>query len=321
VADADDVVPVAGDSGADPDDVVPIAGDSTGEVPPTAGADRPFVSNAPWDSSGYEGLSAATDELFPTWPAGPPPPDLDVADAYDVNDVVPIAGDSHAPGDDDAMFGSDGGYVGPPPEPPPAATPPAPPADSTVDTEVDDAIDDVLDRFGAPQDEGLLPTPRPRWRNPWLVAALIAVLVLLVAAITGALVSRGSSSHTSDAAAATTTTAASSASPSSSASASIPTSDVTLSLGLGQVSGTDLPLLISVQAASAAPHRLTVRVAMTGPGVPASDTFAVGPGATVTHTVVGHGCGSWTVKVVSIDGQPVAAGGNPNLQNGATHNC
>jgi hypothetical protein len=317
VADGDDVVPVAGDSGADPEEVVPIAGDSEVAAP---GPDRPFVSNAPWDSSGYEALSAATDELLPNWPQPPPLPDFDPDAAANAPDVVPIAGDSHPPGDDDSMFGTDGSYVGPPAaaDPAPATAPPPRP-----DAGVDDAIDDVLDALGAPEDEdeGLLPSPRTRPRNPWVVMALVAAVVLLVVAVTAFFVSRGSSSHTSTAASTTSTAVTSSTTSTSSAPTSIPASDVTLSLGLGQVSGTDLPLQISVQAASAAPQRLTVKVAMTGPGVPPSDTYLVAPGATVTHTVVGHGCGSWTVKVVSIDGQPVAANGNPNLQNGASHPC
>ena len=317
-AGADDVVPIAGDSTTVPEGTASSAGTS-----PAEGAARPFISNDSFDASGYEALSAAVDELYPIyWSLPPPlPPDVgtDVSDVSDVSDVVPIAGDTRPPDDDVGMFGADGSYAGPgvADSSAPAGTPPStasPPVDYSG---IDDLIDEVLERLGAPPDEGLLPAPRPR--DPWIVAAIVAAVVLIVAAVIAFALTGGSSSQKAEPAA--STTAPSSTAPPTTTSASVPPSDVTLSLGLGQVSGPSLPLIITLQAAAAAPKTLTVKVAMAGPGIPASDTYQLNPGASVTHTVVVNGCGSWTVQVVSIDGQPVQANGNPNLQNGATHKC
>jgi hypothetical protein len=309
--------------GAGADDVVPIAGDSTAPdgVDAAAGAARPFVSNNSFDSSGYEALSAAVDELFPIyWMSPPPLPSAFDTDVSIPSDVVPITGDSTPSTNDDSMFGGDGRYVGPgvpdaplPPDAPPPAT--APPVDYSG---IDDLIDEVLDRLGAPVDEGLLPTPPPR--NPWVFIAIVTAVVLLVAAVIGFALTRGSSSHNAEPAASTTTASTASTASTTTTSASVPPGDVTLSLSLGQVSGRSLPLLVTLQAKPDAP-RMTVKVAMTGPGIQPSDTFQLSPGASVTHTIVANGCGSWTVQVVSINGQPVHASGDPNLQNGATHNC
>jgi hypothetical protein len=317
----DDVVPIAGDSGAAPDEVVPIAGDSTGPVPPAPGSERPIITTDPWDNTGYEDLAAAVDVIFPFWPDVPPLPDWSDGIFDGPTEVVPIAGDSAPPSvDDEASYGADGRYVGPQPDPtpPPAPPPPSPPIDYSG---IDDAIDELLDALGVPTPEpGLLSDPPPPPRNPWLLVAIVAAVVLVTAAVIGFAVTRGSSSHSasppSSTASSTTTTAAT-----STTSGAIPATDVTMSLGLGEVSGRTLPLQVTMQAASDAPHALTVKVAFTGPGIQPSDTFQVAPGASVTHTIVANGCGSWTMQVVSIDGQPVHANGNPNLQNGATHNC
>ncbi len=309
--------------GAGADDVVPIAGDSTTAegADAAAGVARPFVSNDSFDTTGYQALSAAVDELFPInwWSPQPLPPDFDT-DVSVPSDLVPIAGDTLPPGEDDLLrFGTDGSYVGPGETPPaPPTAPPTPNTSPPVDCgPIDDLIDEVLDRLGVPPDEGLLPTPPPR--NPWVFIAIVAAVVLIVAAVIGFALTRGSSSKTAEPA--TSTTSPSSTAAPTTTSGSIPPSDVTLSLSLGQVSGRTLPLLVTLQAKPDAPEPLTVKIAMTGPGIQPSDTFQLNPGASVTHTIVANGCGSWTIQVVSINGQPVHASGNPDLQNGATHNC
>ena len=92
-------------------------------------------------------------------------------------------------------------------------------------------------------------------------------------------------------------------------------------MGLGQVYGTKLPIPVTVSAAPNDPGVEKVTLVLTGPGVPASYTMSVAPGKSVTHTFVGTGCASWTVRVASVNGTVVHAAGNPNLENGATHKC
>jgi hypothetical protein len=310
------------------EDVVPIKGDS-GYAP--AGADRPFVSNDPGDLSGYEALSYAVNELLPwSWWTPPPVPPglLDVND--DIVDVVPIAGDTSGPEDDVASFGTDGSYVGsdptpPSPSPAPAGPSPAPTAPSPgVDYgDLDDLIDDLLDAIGAaPEpDEGLLPPPRTRPRNPWLVAAIVAAAVLIAGAVLAFTLGGSSSSHSAASDTSTTTPPSTTLAASTTTAAPVGPSDVTMSLGLGEVNGRTLPLQVTLQANPGAPHTMSVKVAFAGPGIQPSDTFQLVGTSPVTHTVVANGCGSWTMQVVSINEKPIAAKGNPNLQNGATHNC
>ena len=96
--------------------------------------------------------------------------------------------------------------------------------------------------------------------------------------------------------------------------------EVSLSIGLGTLDAGRLPLLFTVQAQPSATGELTVKLDFTGPGLPASDTFSVAPGKSVTHTFT-VGCGSWKVRVASVNGKAVDASGNPALENGATHLC
>jgi len=233
------------------------------------------------------------------------------------DDVVPIAGDSAGPDD-----------AGPPPptEPPTMPVvdgPPESPATPVVDGPVGDMVADSLDDLMGPPPEstGLLSPGDQRPRNPWLVTGIITALVLVVAVLVILGVHHSSSSSHSSAASSTTAAGSSSTTAAPTTTTAVSASDVTLTLGLGQVNGASTPLFITVQAAPDAPGALTVKVAMTGRGIPASDTYEVTPGRSVTHTVVGQGCGTWTVKVVSINGKPVNAAGNVNLENGATHAC
>ena len=82
-----------------------------------------------------------------------------------------------------------------------------------------------------------------------------------------------------------------------------------------------MPLLITLQVATDASGVEKVTLDFTGAGLPKSDTFSLAPGASVTHTFDATGCGKFTVRVASVNGKPVDSAGNPNLENGATHEC
>jgi len=124
----------------------------------------------------------------------------------------------------------------------------------------------------------------------------------------------------------TSGTSRSASSTASHTSATVPPAlqdDITLSVGVGLISGPppdNQPILFTVSAAPNAPGVQTVELAFSGPGVPPSKTVTVTPGSSVTDTLM-VGCGQWTVQVVSDDGKAVNAAGNPALQNGWVHNC
>jgi hypothetical protein len=290
-----DVVPIAGDSHGEPDDAGMMSGD--GHYHP--------------DSSE---------------PGPPPPPDPPAQPASGGDDVVPIAGDSSAPGSGDSIYQNIGDIVAPQP----------PPGSDGMYQAVDDVVDGIVDLDAPPSLYG--PPPEvvgglvawvksaPKWLIPALLAIVVAVIVAVVA-LGGSSKSTAPSTTASTQAATTPTTASTPAATTAptTTEATTPTppaaSLVTLSLGLGQVSGSSLPLPVTVTAAPNAPGVEKVTLALTGPGVPGSYAMTVAPGKSVSHTFVGTGCASWTVRVASVNGTVIHAAGDPNLENGATHKC
>jgi hypothetical protein len=284
-------------------DVVTIAGDSHPE-PDDAGM---FGT----DGSYVDSYGSVHDD-----PAPPAPAEGD--------DVVPIAGDGAAPGSEggDSIYQNIGDIVAPQP----------PAGDDGIYQAVDDVVGGIVDLDAPPSLYG--PPPEvfgglvawvksaPKWVIPALLAVVVAIIVAVVA-LGGsskstepppATATTPTTASTPTTTTAPTTTAATTPAPSAS-------SLVTLSLGLGQVSGTKLPIPVTVTAAPNAPGVEKVVLVLTGPGVPASYTMSVAPGKSVTHTFVGTGCASWTVRIASVNGSIVHAAGNPNLENGATHKC
>lgn len=267
----------------------------------------------------------------------PPPPSVDFDPAISTGDVVPIAGDSYTGSDASDPPPGDGSDVVPiagdssDPAPPPA---PQPAGDDGIYSAVDDAVGSIVDLdappslFGASPDvvTGLVGWVKsaPKWLIPALLAIVIAIVVALVS-----LGGSSKSSTTSSTPATTTsaTTSTSTTTTTATTTASVPAASppaasvVSLGLSLGQVSGANLPLLISVQAAPNAPGVEKVTLAFTGAGMPGSYVVSVAPGKSVTHTFVGTGCGKWTVRIAAVNGTVVHAGNNPNLENGASHNC
>ncbi len=267
--------------------------------------------------------------------APPLPPDFDYDAALPTGQVVQIAGDSYDPE-----------APAPAPLPPdvvPIAgdsydpeSPPPPPGSDSIYQAVDDAVGGIVDLDAPPSLYG--PPPEVvgglvAWVKSapkWLIPALLAIVVVFIAAVVAL---GGSSKSTEPPPAASTPTATTPTTASTPTTKTAPTTTaattpaapasslVTLSLGLGQVSGTKLPIPVTVTAAASAPGMEKVTLALTGPGVPTSYTMSVAPGKSVSHTLVGTGCASWTVRVASVNGTVVHAAGNPNLENGATHKC
>ncbi len=319
-------------------DVVPIVGDSSGPIgadtdagpmsltpsevgPPTA--PPPFVPADIPDNQrdpGPFGSPPSGDAL----PVGPEsadvPPDVSeptVDPPATDGEVVPITGDSGEPTVDppatdgevvpitgDSGEGSDG-----------------PAAGTSASSMVADVFEEVVDEEGLHDGDGsasgvvdaLASWIRSSPSHLALAVGLVAVVLVVVLVLTLG----GSSGHTHTAQAgapsSTTTTAAPHAAP----------LGVSLVLGLGLETGAppdNLPLHFTVQVAAAAPGDQTVNLAYTGPGLPGGDTMSVAPGGSVTHTFM-VGCGSWTVRITSIDGRPIVAEDNPALENGATHLC
>jgi len=247
----------------------------------------------------------------PPGPPAPPPPEPAAPSApAGGDDVVPIAGDS--------AFEA--------PQPPPGS--------DSIYEGVDDVVGGIVDLDAPPSLYG--PPPElvaglvgwVKSAPKWVIPALLAIVVVIIVAVFAL---GGSSKSASPPSAAPTTSTTSSTStststPTTTASAPAPAPPpqdvVSLGLSLGQSSsGTTTPLLITVQAAPNAPGVEKVTLAFTGAGMPGSYTVSVAPGKSVTHTFVGTGCGSWTVRIASVNGTVVHAAGNPNLENGATHKC
>jgi len=288
-----EVVPIAGDSHPEPDDVGMF------------GTDGSYVGS----------YGSVHDDPAPPGPAGG-------------DDVVPIAGDSTAPGSEggESIYQNIGDIVAPQP----------PPGDDGIYQAVDDVVGGVVDLDAPPSLYGPPPGFVPglvAWVKSapkWVIPALLAIVVVIIVAVVAL---GGSSKSTAPPPAASTPTATAPTTASTPTTTTAPTTTaattpsppasslVTLSLGLGQVSGTSLPLPVTVTAAPNAPGVQKVTLTLTGPGVPASYTMSVAPGKSVTHTFVGTGCAHWTVRVASVNGTVVHAAGDPNLENGATHKC
>ena len=218
------------------------------------------------------------------------------------------------------------------------AAPQPPPGSDSIYQAVDDVVDGIVDLDAPPSLYG--PPPEVvgglvAWVKSapkWLIPALLAIVVVIIVAV----VTLGGSSKSTEpppAASTPTATAPTTASTPTTTTTTAPTTTaattpspppqtlVTLALGLGQVSGTSLPIPVTVTAAPNAPGVEKVTLVLTGPGVPGSYTMSVAPGKSVTHTFVGTGCASWTVRIASVNGTVIHAAGNPNLENGATHKC
>ncbi len=230
-----DVVPIAGDSHPEPDDVGMLGGDGS-----------------------YVGSYGSVHDN----PAVPPAPSG--------GDVVTIAGDSPAP-ESDSIYQNIGDLTAPQP----------PPGSDGIYQAVDDVVGGIVDLDAPPSLYG--PPPEvvgglvawvksaPKWLIPALLAIVVAVIVAVVAL-------GGSSKSTEPPPPASTPTATTPTTASTPTATTAPTTTasttpappasslVTLSLGLGQVEGTKLPIPVTVTAAPNAPGVEKVTLALTGPG-------------------------------------------------------
>ena len=230
-------------------------------------------------------------------------------------DVVPIAGDSSTPGAPQPPPGSDGIYQA-----------------------VDDVVSGIVDLDAPPSLYG--PPPEvvgglvawvksaPKWVIPALLA-IVVVIIVAVFAFGGSSKKHGAVAGGVDAAGRCTTTASTPTATTRASDDDRARRDGSDHAGVhrGVQPRPRSPSCCSetgqrrrpadprgtVTAAANDPGVQKVTLALTGPRVPASSTMSVAPGKSVTHTFVGTGCASWTVRVATVNGMVMHAAGNPNL--------
>ncbi|MBV8563750.1 MAG: hypothetical protein JOZ56_11725, partial [Actinobacteria bacterium] len=164
--------------------------------------------------------------------------------------------------------------------------------------------------------------------NPWLAAAVGALLLALAIGLPLALLggsSRPAPTAASTAAPATTappatTAATTTAAAPAAAAPAVSATDVSIanfSLFQPPAQGFEF----SLEAPSTAPAHETVTLDFGGPGLPTTRKVTLVAGQSVPMKYPTHGCGSWTVRVAAIDGKAIDSKGNPDLENGMTHPC
>jgi hypothetical protein len=309
----EDVVPIAGDSGASDDEVPGSESLSPGPLEPP-----PFVianiTDNPREPGPIVGAVPQDGSIFPVdvEPPAPPLGNFDPGSTEGQEDVVPIAGDSDGEGAGDDVVPIAGDSSGPPSTPPPSG-----PEDSGsigVSDAVADTIEDLANQGGLSDGSGGGAAPGfvDSWVDwirsvpaPLAIAAGLVVVVLVVVLVS----LLGGSSHS--------TASATRSIPPSSAPSTTAANDVSLSVSFGEGNGNSFPVMFTVQAS----RQDAVELVFTGQGLPPSDLFTVPAGTSVTRTYVVVGCGTWTGRVASVNGQAVNAAGNPALENGVTHLC